>query len=361
MEKRRRSKGKRILTAVIIVLVIAAASLPAASRLVWHRSTKATLVEIYRRAHYDGRFDTAEAAEEWMARRAAVEDRPYTLPEGADEEYASAVSVEEMCGRQVVVFDGAGTAGNAAQPIVLYLHGGAYVGGILPYHLEFCDRLAERSGARVLVPDYPLAPNHTWYEAYAFLDDLWKELDTAARAEGAPLILMGDSAGGGLAAAFCEQLAAKRTASSQMNPAPGEALPDQMILLSPWVDATMSGDYDAYLDADPSLAPEGLAACGAAWAGMEGAGRARASHAIDPADPRISPLFGFPVGLPQTTVFVGTREIFYPDVLEFYERLETADVSVQLIVGEGMNHVYPLYPMPEAEAALEMITMVISG
>ncbi len=54
-------------------------------------------------------------------------------------------------------------------------------------------------------------------------------------------------------------------------------------------------------------------------------------------------------------MFVGTREIFYPDVLEFYERLEAADVGVQLIVGEGMNHVYPLYPMPEAEAALELV------
>ncbi len=260
MEKRRRSKGKRIAAAVIIVLVIAAASVPAASHLVWHRSTKATLVEIYRRAHYDGRFDTAEAAEEWMARRAAVEDRPYTLPEGADEEYASAVSVEEMCGRQVVVFDGAGSAGNAAQPIVLYLHGGAYVGGILPYHLEFCDRLAARSGMRVLVPDYPLAPNHTWEEAYAFLGDLWEELAETADAEEAaggsvPLFLMGDSAGGGLAAAFCEQLAAERTASSQF-PLPSRLrLPDHLILFSPWVDATMSGDYDAYLDADPSLAP----------------------------------------------------------------------------------------------------------
>ena len=50
------------------------------------------------------------------------------------------------------------------------------------------------------------------------------------------------------------------------------------------------------------------------------------------------------------TVFVGTSEVFYPDIVRFFNMLDK-DGSNELIVGEEMNHVYPLFPIPEAVSA----------
>ena len=43
----------------------------------------------------------------------------------------------------------------------------------------------------------------------------------------------------------------------------------------------------------------------------------------------------------------GTDEIIYPDATKMFGMLDR-DVSNELVVGEGMNHVYPLFPIKEA-------------
>ncbi len=53
-------------------------------------------------------------------------------------------------------------------------------------------------------------------------------------------------------------------------------------------------------------------------------------------------------------LFVGTDEIFYPDVTKFFHMLDT-DVSNELIVGEGMNHVYPIFPIEESGPACRKV------
>ena len=80
---------------------------------------------------------------------------------------------------------------------VLYLHGGGYVAPIDPFHVRYVCRLATALGARIVVPDYPLAPEHTWRDSHAAIADL------AARWAGdsEALVLAGDSAGGGYALA----------------------------------------------------------------------------------------------------------------------------------------------------------------
>ena len=58
------------------------------------------------------------------------------------------------------------------------------------------------------------------------------------------------------------------------------------------------------------------------------------------------------------TIFLGTSEIFYPDVTKFYSMLEE-DPSNELIIGDEMCHVYPLFPIDEAKPAVEKIINVI--
>ncbi|WP_342764353.1 hypothetical protein [uncultured Methanobrevibacter sp.] len=59
---------------------------------------------------------------------------------------------------------------------------------------------------------------------------------------------------------------------------------------------------------------------------------------------------------PKTTIFVGTHEQIYHDVTNFYNKLKDNDINVELNVGEGMNHVYPVYPLvPESKEAFNHI------
>ena len=76
-----------------------------------------------------------------------------------------------------------------------YVHGGGYMAPIDPFHVRYATRLADAIGARVVMPDYPLAPEHTWKDSHDAL------VDDAARWAGSEggVVLAGDSAGGGLA------------------------------------------------------------------------------------------------------------------------------------------------------------------
>lgn len=271
-------------------------------------------------------LDDADKAREHMQERSLVEDEPYKIPKKI---YHSKVEDKDMFGCQMIVFNDVETAQN----VVIYLHGGAYVDEIMTFHVSICDKIAKNTNSVVFAPIYPLAPNNTYEKTYRILEKLYE----FALKIGKPITIMGDSSGGGLSAAFCEHLAVKELKQ-----------PEHLILISPWVDASLSGDYD---DSHPLSGVDGLREMGKAWAGD-----------LDLKDYKVSPLFGDVSQLPDTTIFVGTHEATYSDIIKFYNKLQDNDVDVKLSVGEEMNHVYPIYPlMPEANEALALIFDIVSG
>ena len=57
---------------------------------------------------------------------------------------------------------------------------------------------------------------------------------------------------------------------------------------------------------------------------------------------------------------MGTHEIFYQDIVNFYNKLNNKGVDVELNVGEEMSHVYPIYPLvPESKEAFKKIVEII--
>ncbi|MBR0385999.1 MAG: alpha/beta hydrolase, partial [Erysipelotrichaceae bacterium] len=152
------------------------------------------------------------------------------------------------------------------------------------------------------------------------------------------IILMGDSAGGGLALGLC-----------QYWDTIGLKQPYRLILLSPWVDLTMENpDIPEYEKNDPSLIRDELLVDAYYWA-----------DGTDLKDRRLSPIYGDMSIYKRVSLFVGTHEMFYPDITLLARKLEDAGARVDLNIGEGLNHVYPAYPIPEADKALKHIEKLL--
>ena len=222
-----------------------------------------------------------------------------------------------------------------SKPIVLYIHGGAYVNNFAPPHWSAMAEWAEMTGCGMVIPNYPLLFRYTVKDAFPLMMQLYRQLQERFPAK--RIVIMGDSAGGGFSLALAQEIL--KTDSLD--------LPGRLILISPWVDVT--GGDDALQEYDTFLSNEVLRHVGADWAGE-----------LNPRDPIVSPLYGDMQGLPPADLFTGTWEVFYTDILKTYDKMKAAGIDVSLHVKEKMGHVYPLWPCPEGKEARKEIAEMIS-
>lgn len=249
------------------------------------------------------------------------------IPDGV--EFPREVKQYKVGGMQV--FESA--AEDDSKPIVLYIHGGAYVNNFSSAHWSAMAEWAEMTGCGIVTPNYPLLFRYTAKDAHPVMLQLYKQL--LERFPAKRIMMMGDSAGGGFSLALTQELKADSL-----------DLPSRMILISPWVDVV--GGDDALQEYDTFLNNEVLRHIGADWAGD-----------MDVHDPIVSPFYGDMQGLPPTDLFTGTWEVFYADIVKTYDKMKSAGVDVRLHVKEKMGHVYPLWPCPEGNAARKEIAEII--
>jgi acetyl esterase/lipase len=213
---------------------------------------------------------------------------------------------------------------------VVYVHGGGFVSGLSRFHWTYAARLARRLGVRVVLPDYPLTPTHTWRDSLPTLVEVFEQLAVESP-QGVALV--GDSAGGGLAVGLA-QLVARRSGPQ----------PTHLVAFAPWVDLTGTTPGTAEVArTDPWLTLSKLKLYGTWW----GAG--------DPPDPEASPLAGDLSGMPPTLLLCGTRDLLLPQTRELAARLEEAGSPVTYVEEPGLMHVYPLLPVPEARRAWDQV------
>lgn len=215
---------------------------------------------------------------------------------------------------------------------LMHLHGGGYVQQISPHHWRFLRHLVDQLRCPVVVPLYPLAPGHHSGDTLPMVRAAYER--TMEGIEPERHVLMGDSAGGGLCVALDRQLR-------------GEGLPQpgRLVLISPWLDLTMTDPSVATQDRrDPYLGARGLAAAGRWYGGPAGV-----------RDPCVSPLFGDLHGLPPSTVYVGTRDVLLGDARRFRDSARRAGVDVEYHESPGMVHNWPMRRLPEGRRARDQI------
>ena len=216
---------------------------------------------------------------------------------------------------------------------ILYLHGGGYVMGSHNTHRALIARIARASGCKALAINYRKAPEHPYPAALEDALLVYKQMIADGYEN---IVIMGDSAGGGLSLAL--------TQSIKKNKLPKAAA---LVLLSPWTDLTLTGDsIKGKKDVDPMIAPHLLKIFSKRYYGV-----------ADPADPLISPLFADVKGFPPTLIQVGGNETLLDDSTRLAQKMNKAGVKVQLDIFENMMHVWQFFGgiMPEANIAIEGI------
>ena len=221
----------------------------------------------------------------------------------------------------------------------LYFHGGSFMEQPLPPHFWFVDRIARKTDTTVVFPIYPKAPEHDYRETYELAVKLYKEL--LEKTDSSNILIMGDSSGGGFAISFAMYLRES-----------GLPQPGKVITFSPWLDMTMENEDITEKDKkhDPQLGLDGLRGMGARWA-----------NGTDRHNYMLSPMFGDPGGLCELVIFVGTGELFIRDARKFKALAEKSGAALKYFEYPKMNHVFVVFPIPEAAKAQAQVFEIINS
>ncbi|MEG2440691.1 MAG: alpha/beta hydrolase [Acetivibrio sp.] len=221
---------------------------------------------------------------------------------------------------------------------VLQLHGGGYIGPMKNSYRKFSISYLEKCGqSDVITIDYRVAPEHPYpaaledaFAAYSFIVE--EHLYNPGK-----LIIVGDSAGGGLALALCMYLRDH-----------GFPKPAGLVLMSPWADLTNSGEsHTTNLGLDPLFGnTTNNLLYNSSYIG---------DH--DPKDPYLSPIFGDFTNLPPMLIQVGTHEVLLSDSKEIASQTKLAGNKVKLSIYEGMFHVFQMSGdiIPESRRAWDEV------
>lgn len=203
------------------------------------------------------------------------------------------------------------------QTKILYFHGGSYVAEATKQHWDFIEKIVNDTGATVILPDYPLTPKYNYKDVFNMVVPLYKEIIT--QVEPMELILMGDSAGGGLSLALEEKVAEENL-----------LMPEKTILISPWLDVRLTNPkIDEVQKHDKQLNKETLKLAGIAYAGEDGIN----SYLVNPIEGDLSKL-------KNVIIFTGTHDILNPDVYVLQEKAKQQGTSIEIKEYEQAGHIW---------------------
>jgi acetyl esterase/lipase len=229
---------------------------------------------------------------------------------------------------------------NGTEKVILYLHGGAYIYNITKQHWQMIEAILIQTNATVVVPDYPLAPTSTYINAFECIEYAFSVMTKNIRHEN--IILMGDSAGAGLALSFAQKLRDENNSKQ----------PSQIILLSPWLDITMTNPAIIEIDKkDKILGIKGLQLAGKAYSGE-----------LNTQDYKVSPIYGDLKGLGQISVFTGTNDLLIADARQLKQIAKTNSIELNYFEYPNMFHDWIIITsLRESQHALKQINLIING
>jgi len=215
--------------------------------------------------------------------------------------------------------------------IVIYLHGGMFVLGSIEGYKAMISHFASAFSARILFIEYALAPEKSFPNAPNDILKVYEAL--ICRYPDAKITVMGDSAGGGLAATLIKM------ASEEKLP-----MPSGVIFISPWLYLTGNTEsYETRKKIDPILTKDKL---------MEYASYYVANNWSN-ADPGQFTFTSFPPLL----ILVGSNEILFDDSKLFYEKIKQLQPDTHMKEYENQVHGWPLIDI-NSDAAKDALVSI---
>ena len=196
---------------------------------------------------------------------------------------------------------------------IIYLHGGAYIGGITRRHLNVLYKFLNDAKMKIVLPDYPLAPKHTFKDVFKFLEKLYDEYKDEKN-----IIFMGDSAGGALALALAQKLGEEN-----------KKQPQKMILISPWLDITLKNEKIPEIEKTEKVLNRTVLK----FAADKYCGELEQENYL------VSPINGPLDKINNIIIFTGTKDILNPDAHIFKEKIEQAgNINLKFYEKENAGH-----------------------
>ncbi len=216
---------------------------------------------------------------------------------------------------------------------IIFFHGGAYIFEATPNHWKLAEKIVKKSFCRMTLVDYPLAPEHNYKETFKMVSGAYELLIEQYPLDN--LILMGDSAGGGLALAFAQKLIQEKH----------KKLPAKIVLLSPWLDMTMSNPDIKKLESSDFILTVNM---------LRNAGM-KYSNGDNQDQYLLSPINGEMKDIPKTLVFYGTEELFNADCTRFKSMIGSNNHSIIFKEYQKMQHDWAIFPIPESNQLVDEI------
>jgi acetyl esterase/lipase len=213
--------------------------------------------------------------------------------------------------------------------IVIYLHGGMFVLGSIETYRAMISHFASAFSAKILFVEYALAPEKPFPNGINDVLKVYRQI--IRRYPDAKITLMGDSAGGALAATLIKMASEEKL-----------QMPSGVALLSPWVYLRGNNEsYETRKKLDSILTKDKL---------MEYAGYYVANN-WNEADPGQFTFNSFPPLL----ILVGSNEILFDDSKLFYEKIKLVQPDTQMKEYENQVHGWPLIDI-RSDASKEALT-----
>lgn len=223
----------------------------------------------------------------------------------------------------------------SSDKVILYFHGGAYSHGAVKGYKNLLGRIAKYAECKLFAADYRLAPEHTFPAASDDALATYLHLINSG-IDAKNIVLVGDSAGGGLVFATLLQIKEK-----------GLAMPASAVCLSPWLDLD-NNDAEAlvYEKNDPFIKVRDVKRWGKFYAGDQ------------IRNPLVSPIYATDfTGFPKMYIQVGTAETLLIESRKMNSILKKNGVDVQLDEFDEMMHVFQALAgvLPKATLAVKKI------
>ena len=224
----------------------------------------------------------------------------------------------------------------------LFLIGGGMITAPRPVSIKKALRFAKETGVDVFVPYYPLCTDYPLTKAYEMIHATYKEMLKEYRAE--DISVLGTSSGGNLALGMVPYI----------NDGHGDTpMPGYILAISPGTCVDSEEEWQRMLELDKKDVAIPAQFMKTAVGIMR--------HG-DPAVPdyMIWLQKGDFTNCPRVTFIYGSEETLYAVAPSFEKAMKKYNVPYEMIVGEGMFHCYPVFPVcREAKEGWERMIRLI--